>query len=91
MSGTNVVLLEFDPELNAFGKDKSLRDGLSVVVQIEDTLWVANDETTSLERLSLVVGENTGSYCYGRHHKQFSLDDYLRLPVPLAIVRTWKR
>ncbi|NGZ10669.1 MAG: DUF3616 domain-containing protein [Nitrospira sp. LK70] len=82
MSGPSVVLLEFDPELNAFGKDKSLRDGLSVVVQIGDTLWVTNDETISLERLSLVAGENTGPYSYGRHHTQFSLHDYLRLPVP---------
>lgn len=82
MSGASVVLLEFDPELNAFGKDKSLRDGLSVALQIGDTLWVANDETISLERLSLVAGGNTGPYSYARHHKQFSLNDYLRLPVP---------
>lgn len=82
MNGAGVVFLEFDPEPNAFGKDKSLRDGLSVVVQIEDTLWVANDETISLERLSLVVDGKTGLYRYGRHHTQFSLHDYLRLPVP---------
>lgn len=82
MKGASVVLLEFDPELNAFAKDKSLRDGLSVAVQIGDTLWVTNDETITLERLSLVAGGNTGSYRYGRHHKQFSLNDYLRLPVP---------
>lgn len=82
MSGASLVLLEFDPELNAFGKDKSLRDGLSVAVQIGDSLWVANDETISLERLALIAGGKTGPYRYGRHHKQFSLDDYLRLPVP---------
>lgn len=82
MSGASVVLLEFDPEPNALGKDKSLRDGLSVAVQIGKTLWVTNDETISLERLSLVAGGNTGPYGYGRHHKQFSLNDYLRLPVP---------
>lgn len=82
MSGASVVLLEFDPELNAFGKDKSLRDGLSVAVQIGDTLWVGNDETITLERLSLVAGGNTGPYGNGRHHTQFSLNNYLRLPVP---------
>ena len=82
MNVASVVLLEFDPDLSAFGKGKALRDGLSVAVQIGDTLWVSNDETISLERLSLVREENTGAYRYGRHHKQFSLNDYLRLPVP---------
>jgi uncharacterized protein DUF3616 len=82
MNATSVVLLEFHPERDDLGKDKELRDGLSVVVQIGDTLWVANDETISLERLSLVEAGNTGNYRYGRHHQQFSLNDYLRLAVP---------
>jgi Protein of unknown function (DUF3616) len=82
MNTTSVVLLEFHPERDDLGKGKELRDGLSAAVQIGDTLWVTNDETISLERLSLVVGGNTGNYRYGRHHKQFSLNDYLRLPVP---------
>lgn len=82
MNAINAVLLEFQPERDDLGKDKELRDGLSVVVQIGDTLWVTNDETISLERLSLVEGGNTGNYKYGRHHKQFSLNDYLRLPAP---------
>ena len=81
MNTTSIVLLEFNPERDDLGKDKELRDGLSVAVQIGDTLWVTNDETISLERLSLVEGGNTGNYRYGRHHKQFSLNDYLRLPV----------
>lgn len=83
MNATSVVLLEFHPERDDLGKDKELRDGLSVVVQIGETLWVTNDETISLERLSLIEGGNTGTYRYGRHHTQFSLHDYLRLPVPL--------
>jgi len=81
MNAASVVLLEFHPERNDLGKDKELRDGLSVAVQIGDTLWVTNDETISLERLSLVEGGNTGTYRHGRHHKQFSLNDYLELPV----------
>ena len=44
---SNFAMLSFDP---AFA---SLRDGLSVAQQIDDTLWVANDETTSLERLKI--------------------------------------
>jgi hypothetical protein len=79
---TSSVLLEFDPARNNLGKDKALRDGLSAVVQIGHTLWVANDETLSLERLSLIKGGNTGHDSYGRHHTQFSLHDYLQLPVP---------
>jgi Protein of unknown function (DUF3616) len=81
MNAASIVLLEFHPERDDLGKDKELRDGLSVAVQIGDTLWVTNDETISLERLSLVEGGNTGTYRHGRHHKQFSLNDYLRLPV----------
>jgi hypothetical protein len=82
MNTASVVLLEFDPQRDDLGKDKELRDGLSVAVQIGDTLWVTNDETISLERLTLIQAENTGNYRYGRHHKQFPLNDYLRLPVP---------
>jgi Protein of unknown function (DUF3616) len=82
MNTTSIVLLEFNPKRDDLGKDKELRDGLSVAVQIGDTLWVTNDETVSLERLSLIEGGSTGNYRYGRNHKQFSLNDYLRLPVP---------
>lgn len=81
MSPTRTVDLEFDPERDDLGKNKKLADGLSVALRIGDTLWVANDESISLERLSLIAGRNTGNYKSGRHHKQFSLDDYLRLPV----------
>lgn len=81
MNPTSTVDLEFNPARDDLGKDKKLRDGLSVALQIGDTLWVANDESISLERLSLIKGGKAGNYRYGRHHKQFSLDDYLRLPV----------
>ncbi len=84
MNPTSTVELEFNPEGNYLGKDKKLRDGLSVVVQIGDTLWVANDETISLERLSLMAGNSAGNNRYARNHKQFSLDHYLRLPIPLT-------
>ncbi len=82
MNPTGTVELEFTPEHNDLGNNKELRDGLSVAVQIGDTLWVANDETISLERLSLVAGNTTGNTRCGRNHKQFSLDHYLRLPIP---------
>jgi Protein of unknown function (DUF3616) len=81
MKRTGSALLEFDPELNKLSKDKALRDGLSVVVQIGDTLWVANDETISLERLSCLSSNRDGDHKYGEH-TQFPLNDFLQLPVP---------
>lgn len=80
MNPTSTVNLEFSSEHADFGKGKGkeLRDGLSVALQIGDTLWVANDESISLERLSLI--KDASNYRYGLH-KQFSLDDYLKLPV----------
>lgn len=91
MIGTSVVLLEFDPELNALGKDKSLRDGLSVTVQIGDTLWVTNDETISLERLSLVAGgipAPTDMAAVIRNSRSMTTFD---CQFRLVIVLTWKR
>jgi len=70
-SPTATLRLEFNPERDDLLGEKELRDGLSVVLQIGNTLWVANDESISLERLSV----------HGGQHKQFSLAEYLRLPV----------
>lgn len=82
MNPTYIIPLEFDSKLNKINKDKKRSDGLSVVVQIGDTLWVANDETISLERFTLSEGGNIGEYIVGGRHTQFSLNDYLRLPMP---------
>ena len=57
MSTVKTAFLQFSPDQNNLGQGKELRAGLSAVVQIGDTLWLANDETTSLELLSLVTGE----------------------------------
>jgi Protein of unknown function (DUF3616) len=81
MKASGTVLLEFHPKLNSIGNDKELCNGLSAVVQIGDTLWVANDEAISLERLTLTRGKDRGVDAYGREHQRFSLGDYLRLPV----------
>ncbi|HEV2611006.1 MAG TPA: DUF3616 domain-containing protein [Noviherbaspirillum sp.] len=82
MTPNSILLLEFHPERHDLGKGKEMRDGLSVALQIGNTLWVANDETISLERLTLEKGDDGGDYRYARDHMQFALDDYLRLPVP---------
>jgi hypothetical protein len=82
MTPNSILLLDFHPERHDLGKGKEMRDGLSVALQIGNTLWVANDETISLERLSLIKEDGRGEYRYARDHKQFALDDYLQLPVP---------
>lgn len=76
MNRTGTVWLEFDPDLNKLRKDKKLWDGLSAVVQIGDTLWVANDEALSLERLSRQGETDAGAIRYA-NHEQFPLRDFL--------------
>lgn len=74
------VELAFEPLLNDLGKGKRLAHGLSAVVQIDETLWLAHDETASLERLTL--SETAGSQILATDHCRFSLHDFLKLPVP---------
>lgn len=75
------VFLEFDPILNKVKEDKELRHGLSAVVRIENTLWLANDETITLERLTLDDNSTESNHHYNKH-TQFALSDYITLPVP---------
>lgn len=72
---------QFDPKLNRLGKGKEIRHGLSVVFQSGHSLWLANDETISLERLTLQREGSEGGLRFG-DHRQFTLSDYLKLPVP---------
>jgi hypothetical protein len=51
-----------------------LRDGLSAVARQGPHLWVANDETTSVERLTLEDGGRA------RSHRSFDLTNILGLP-----------
>jgi hypothetical protein len=75
------AFLEFDQKRDNLSKGIELSDGLSAIVRVGDTLWVANDETISLERLSFHEDRLDGTYTYN-NHRQFALNDYLRLPVP---------
>jgi Protein of unknown function (DUF3616) len=68
------AFLRFDPDLDRLDKDKQLRDGISAAVLVENTLWVAGDETTRLERLS------RGDPDVYDQHVAFRLSDYLTLP-----------
>jgi len=71
------VTLEFQPALDDAKGRKELRDGLSTVLHVGRTLWVANDESASVERLTL-AGARAGD------HVQFRLGDFLDLPAPGA-------
>jgi hypothetical protein len=81
---TESVELKFGIKLNKLRKKKELRHGLSAIVQVDNTLWLSNDETICLERLSLRGKTATGVYKYGKH-KQFALNDYLVLPAPPVV------
>ena len=74
------ALLKLDPRLDRLDdKGKKLRDGLSAVVQVENTLWVAGDETTRLERL-VRIGNGDEKEAYDRH-EAFALSAYFDLPA----------
>lgn len=76
------ALLTFDETGNqltpAHPGAKELRHGLSVVKQIGDTLWVANDETITLERLRRQPGPAPA----WADHRRFHLHPLLALPAP---------
>ena len=80
MEHNKPVLLEFDKTLNKIG-NKKLSDGLSAVLRIGNTLWVANDESNTIERLTLSDCQNENTIHYGAH-AQFSIDDFIKLPMP---------
>jgi hypothetical protein len=66
---TTQPILEFD------GQEDELRDSLSAAVFVGDSLWLASDEVTSVERLSSADGKRFGN------HKSFPLRDLLDLPA----------
>lgn len=63
----------------AFAEYPAVRDALSAILPIGDTLWCANDEMIHLERLTRQGVEADGHLHYGGHVR-FALHDYLHLP-----------
>jgi len=84
MTRSNYVLLLFSPEYNNLRKNKELCYGLSAALQVSSTLWVVNDETITLERLGIKGPQTDGGFRF-ENHKQFSLNNYLTLPVPPSL------
>jgi hypothetical protein len=75
-SAPRKIELQFDPTLDSLRGGGKLRDGLSGVAGLGDTLWLASDERLSVERLDRATrGEPLFSA-----HATFPLDKYLRLP-----------
>ena len=52
-----------------------LRESLSAALFVKETLWLASDETTSVERFSTDDGRTF------QHHKSFPLDELITLPA----------
>ena len=82
MHPSNIVLLEFHPEHDELSPGKELRDGLSVALRMGDTLWLANDESVTIERLTLCEADSTGRSSFARDHRQYALHDFFPLPLP---------
>jgi hypothetical protein len=74
MARPRTLTLEFEPSLDDAKGRKELRDGLSAVRQVGGTLWVANDESSTVERLTLAGAR-------ADRHVQFPLADLLDLPA----------
>jgi hypothetical protein len=70
-SGEITLVLDQRSTLN---RHDDLRDGLSAIARQGPHLWVANDETTSVERLTLEAGDQA------RGHRSFDLTELLELP-----------
>ncbi len=68
-------------EISFTSKHAKLREALSAVVCIGNTLWAANDETTSLERFIAVASDDGDTPRYDTH-QHIPLSAYLHLPIP---------
>jgi hypothetical protein len=75
MQPTRTVRLEFHPVLDDARGRKAPSDGLSTVATVGPTLWVADDESASVERLTL-RGDTASE------HVQFAVGDFVAVPSP---------
>jgi hypothetical protein len=75
---TERIRLQFGRRQNSWQeKPKKMRDSVSALVQWGDTLWVASDQTATVERL--VADDATNPTRYDGH-RSFRLRDFVPLP-----------
>lgn len=79
------VLLRFDPDADDAAGEVRLRAQISALVQAEGHLWVASDESNSVERFSRT---EPGVYA---QHRTFRLADYLALLGSEDDEHSWHR
>jgi len=70
------VHLQFSSRYGGLPSGKKLRDGLSGVAALGESLWFVSDETLTVERLDRA---RTRPLAYAKH-ATFRLEEYLRLP-----------
>lgn len=80
MPRSTPIWLEFDPRLDKRLRSK-LVSGLSCIVRIGATLWMANDETCHIERVQLRPSSGARAQRWGQHTR-YALADYLPLAMP---------
>jgi hypothetical protein len=80
MPRARTAVLEFDHGASRLPDGGALRDGLSSAAASGDSLWVVNDATLSVERLSRQPGAGVRYAA----HRQYALRDYLDLAAPAA-------
>jgi hypothetical protein len=71
------VVLQFDSKLDLLPSGKRLSGGMSAVAAVGSTLWVAHDETVTIERLS-AKRTNATSLRYA-DHRRFDVRDFVSL------------
>ena len=73
------IRLQFDPAADLLPGGKRLSDGMSAAASMGDTLWLAHDETITIERLR-AEKPRTGAIRYAGH-RRFDLQDLIALPA----------
>ncbi len=73
------IRLQFDPAADLLPSGKRLSDGMSAAAAIGNTLWLAHDETISIERLQ--AEKPSGRAIRYAGHRRFDLQDLISLPA----------
>jgi len=73
------IRLQFDRGADLLPSGKRLSDGMSAAASVGNTLWLAHDETISIETLR-AEKPRTGAIRYA-DHRRFDLQDFIALPA----------